>query len=499
MAKLIVSAGTTSRLEHVFILDSTSTSGAGKTGLTNASVTMYYIRPGDGTATSVTLSAGTVGTFGGSATAGTFKEIDATNMPGLYEIGMPNNVFATTFNHSVVMIKGTGIAPVVLEYQLIASGESWIATGVWNAQVASYASAGSGETLGTDTYGTKICRTTTANRNLAVSGTQAVIINAASITSGTFAANALDAVWSTTTRTITGTGSGAITNTSFAAGAIDASAIATDAITSAELAASAIQEIWDYNISAYSTAGYAGTYLKNAGGVGNPWLTDISSAVTYPVGSTAGGDLRSAYTETIGLSTAIANMPISVWSDMIVSDSAYGDPNVPYTMLDVMALLAQSMVSVYGTVQASPAPTTTSIKTSLTGYVNSAFTDQTIVFLQPSGIAGSSTLVATSNASGTLTFDEALHQAPAVGDAFVILPIHVHSRGAIADKLLGRSLPGGADGGRTVTDALRVLRNKTSISGTTLTVKQEDDATDAWTATLSTDPTASPVTGIDPA
>jgi len=45
------------------------------------------------------------------------------------------------------------------------------------------------------------------------------------------------------------------------------------------------------------------------------------------------------------------------------------------------------------------------------------------------------------------------------------------------------------------------MRNKTSITASTLTVYQEDDGATlpaAWTATLSTSATADPVTGIDP-
>jgi hypothetical protein len=118
MAKLTVKAGSTSRLEHVFILDSTSTTGAGKTGLTNASVTAFYFRPGDTSTTgrAITLSAGTLGTW----SSGGFIQVSATDMPGLYEIGIPNAIFAAGANHAVVMIKGTGIAPVLLEYDLVA-------------------------------------------------------------------------------------------------------------------------------------------------------------------------------------------------------------------------------------------------------------------------------------------------------------------------------------------------------------------------------------------
>lgn len=42
----------------------------------------------------------------------------------------------------------------------------------------------------------------------------------------------------------------------------------------------------------------------------------------------------------------------------------------------------------------------------------------------------------------------------------------------IADKILGRSIAGGADGGRTVQDALRILRNRRKIAAGTLTVYQ---------------------------
>ncbi len=68
----------------------------------------------------------------------------------------------------------------------------------------------------------------------------------------------------------------------------------------------------------------------------------------------------------------------------------------------------------------------------------------------------------------------------------------------IADKLLGRSLAGGADGGRTVQDALRILRNKRSIAGSTLTVTAEDDTTPAWTAAIGT-ATSDPINSVDPA
>lgn len=69
---------------------------------------------------------------------------------------------------------------------------------------------------------------------------------------------------------------------------------------------------------------------------------------------------------------------------------------------------------------------------------------------------------------------------------------------AIADKTLGRSIAGGADGGRTVTSALRTLRNKQEIVLGTLTVYMEDDLTPAFTAAIGTAP-SDPINSIDPA
>lgn len=70
----------------------------------------------------------------------------------------------------------------------------------------------------------------------------------------------------------------------------------------------------------------------------------------------------------------------------------------------------------------------------------------------------------------------------------------------IADALLNRDMSAVADTtARSPLNALRLLRNKYSVSGSTLTVTKEDDTTSAWTSALTTDATADPVTGSDPA
>lgn len=73
----------------------------------------------------------------------------------------------------------------------------------------------------------------------------------------------------------------------------------------------------------------------------------------------------------------------------------------------------------------------------------------------------------------------------------------------IADAMLDRNMATGTDSGsttvRTMRQALRFLRNKWTISGTTLSVKAEDDSTESWSSTLTTDGAATPVTASDPA
>lgn len=116
MAKDTIKAGTTSFIDHVFVANNNATNQAGLTGLTSASsgLKWYYIRRG-GTATSVTPASATVGTF----TSGGFKEIDSTNMPGWYEIGVPNAVLAAGATAAAMMLSGvSGMAPVNVQYSL---------------------------------------------------------------------------------------------------------------------------------------------------------------------------------------------------------------------------------------------------------------------------------------------------------------------------------------------------------------------------------------------
>ncbi len=118
--KLQKLAGSTSEIWQVFVRDSSSTTGGGLTGLVfnSAGLTCYYHRDTDTTATSVTLQTMTVGTY----TTRGFKEIDATNMPGWYQL-CPETAWLASGAKSVgIHLKGaTNMAPLPIEVQLTAT------------------------------------------------------------------------------------------------------------------------------------------------------------------------------------------------------------------------------------------------------------------------------------------------------------------------------------------------------------------------------------------
>lgn len=519
MAKLTVKAGSTSRLEHVFILDSASTTGAGKTGLTNASVTMYYFRPADTTATSVTLSAGTLGTW----SSGGFKEVDATNMPGLYEVGMPNAVFAATFNHSVVMIKGTGIAPVVLEYNLVAydplDGVRLGLTALPNAACSSNASL---ITSGTGTAQLSVT-SGVASANATQWGGTAVTgmpLPTASYTTPPTAASISTQVWSETTRVLTAgtnivlakttniTGFNDITSQSvwdvLASNVTTTNSIGLQLKTNVDAATSTrstltAANVWSEALPGSYTSGQAGYKLNAAGSAADPWATTLpgsyaANTAGYIIGTNlnatvssrstlAATDVWSATTRTLSAGTNIVlakGTGITGFNDLSstnVSDAIWGslvntyDPTSGNTTATFgKAILKSDQASKNGDVTMYSVSGTNGIDVDVHRIAND--------------VTAATNLKAFLNNTSTVTLGG---QFNATGNA------------AVADKLLGRTISGGADGNRTVTSALRMLRNKFTASGTQLTVYAEDDTTTAWTSTLSTDAAATPITGSDPA
>jgi len=107
-------AGSTSQSIDVFIPDSSSTTGGGKTGLAynTASLTAYYRKGATGSATAITLA--TLANAQASWSSGGFVEIDSTNMPGLYRLDIPNAAIDTAGLVHIMLKGAANMAPTTL-------------------------------------------------------------------------------------------------------------------------------------------------------------------------------------------------------------------------------------------------------------------------------------------------------------------------------------------------------------------------------------------------
>lgn len=265
-------------------------------------------------------------------------------------------------------------------------------------------------------------------------------------TAGTFASGRPEV--NTTHAAGTAWGSGAITAATFAAGAIDAAAIATDAITSAELAATATAEI------ATAVRTELATELAR---IDVATSTRLASA-SYTTPPTAAANADAVWDEILS-----GHVVSGSAGEALAAAGAAGDPWI---------------TALPGSYSAGQA-----------GYIVGTFVDAAV-----STRLATSGYTAPLSAAGTRT---ALGLASANLDTQLdALPTATEN----ADALLNRDMSAVSDtNARSPLNALRHIRNKWSLSGTTLTVTKEDDSTTAWTATMTTNASADPITGSDPA
>jgi len=300
-------AGITSYIDRVWIQNSST--GAGLTGLAynTASLVMYYTRIGDTSATAVTLANCTLGTY----TSGGFKEVDATNLPGLYEIHYPNAMLASGARKVHAMLKGAAsMQPLAIEIELdavdylsavnfgltclpsaahsntgglitfgtstgqfdpslgqvkvLGTQQTAIAGKVWDELTSAHTTAGTyglaaaSDTAGTTTLLSRLSSTRAGYLDNLSAGAVAlasgVSLADGAITAAKIASDAITAAKIAT---------GAITSAKFAAGAIDAAAIATGAIDADALATDAVTEIWAVAVPGSFSSGSAAYVLGN--------------------------------------------------------------------------------------------------------------------------------------------------------------------------------------------------------------------------------------------
>ena len=238
----------------------------------------------------------------------------------------------------------------------------------------------------------------------------------------------------------------------------------------APTAAQVADAVWEEAIADHSgTSGSTAEALAAAGGAGDPWITSLPGSYT---GTQAGKILADILDDTgTTIPGTIATVDANV--DAILTDTAdmqpkLGSPAGASMSADIAAVKSDS---------------------------GAILTDTAEI-----GAAGAG-LTALATASALATVDSNVDAI--LVDTGTTLPATL---GALptatqnADALLNRDMSAVSDtNARTPLNAMRFLRNKWSVAGTTLSVTKEDDSTEAWTATVTADSGADPITGSDPA
>ena len=202
-------------------------------------------------------------------------------------------------------------------------------------------------------------------------------------------------------------------------------------------------------------------------------------------------------TNTATDTTFIDELVDAVWDELLSAHSVSGSAG------KILRDLASVYTGVTGLVTSTVTATFSSFSTNLTAS-NETYDEQTIVFTSGSCTGQSVPVTQYLQTNGHITTEDPLTSEPQPGDAFSIIPIHVHKRTQIADALLGRLLDSSGSSNdvmneRTVRSALRAMRNRVIVSSGTMSVYKEDDQTAAWEGTLSNtaDVTVNPDGGIE--
>src|SRR5689334_3745296 len=237
-----IKAGSTS-VSIWFSLDALA-DGSGVSGKVAADLTAYYIRQG-GTATSITLS--NLAAVNSAYSSGGVKEIDATNMKGLYRLDLPDAALATGADEVAIVVQEASSFSFRREYVLdVAIGAAQTKT--------------SGLTY------------TTSNK-----------VDATIQAAGDFAQGAADKVWSTAARSLTTFGSlvSDVTTAIWTAGSRTLTSFG-------GLVASIVAALLDEPRAGHVASGTVGEAISAAGSAADPLLNAVPGS--YAAG-TAGAAL----------------------------------------------------------------------------------------------------------------------------------------------------------------------------------------------------------------
>ena len=228
MSKRWIKAGVTDQTIDVFIQDSTSTTGAGLTGLVfnTSGLTCYYRKGATGTPTALTLATQTVG---GAHSDGGFVAVDGTNMPGVYRLDLSDTIVASAGMVTLYLRGAANMVPLPLEIEVVAA-DIYDGTRLGLTALPNVASGNAGAiiTSGTNTAQLSVSngQVTVATNNdktgyeLASSQTFSTTGSVGSVT-GNVGGNVTGNVGGS----VASIGAGGITSASFATGAIDSAAM----------------------------------------------------------------------------------------------------------------------------------------------------------------------------------------------------------------------------------------------------------------------------------
>ena len=220
---------------------------------------------------------------------------------------------------------------------------------------------------------------------------------------------------------------------------------------------------------------------------------DVGGNVVGSVASVTAGVTVSTNNDKTGYSLATAPPTAATIADA-VWDEAYNQHTTAGTFGKLMDILRKANYVTEGAVAAGGTPTTTVFRTDLTE-ATGTFDNQTLLFVSGTLTGQSAPIEGYSVTNGTITLGDPLTAAPTAGDAFVILPDHVHPLGEIADAVLDDAV----EGSETLRQAVRLMRAALvgKLSGaatTTVTIRDAADSKARITATVDSDGNRSAVT-----
>lgn len=491
MAKISILAGTTSKLIDVFIQDNSVTTGAGLTGLTNGSsgLTWYYYREGAAASVQVTsIASMTLGTW----TSKGFIVIDGTNMPGCYQLGVPDAALAGGAKSVLMVLQGaTNMAELVLEIELTAVDNQDSVRGGMTALPNAAAGATNGLPLSVDSSGRvdvlKINGTSQTARDIGAS----VLLSAGTgtgqldFTSGVVKANATQWLGGTIPAVnVTGVPIvdvkyllGTIFSTPATAGIPDINVKNINNVAAATPGAAGGIFIAGTNAATTVTTSFTTTFTGNlTGSVAS--VTGAVGSVTGAVGSVTGitaSDVGAIKTQTDKLAFTVANQ-----IDANVLD--WKSSTAPAMTGDAFARLgAPTGASVSADVAAVKGDTGT-ILTDVNSGAGAIYTR----IGTPAGASIAADIAAV-NAKTTN-----LPAAPAAtGDAMTLTGVYDFAKGTVA-MTESYAANGVAPSPAQAIYAIQQYLMDFSISGSSYTVKKLDNSTTAYVVTLNsaTTPTA---------